>query len=122
MGSHSINLALRFLLELAMLTGVGYWAWKTQTGTVKYILVIIGPLLLAAIWGVFAVPNDPSRSGQTVIAVSGWIRLVLEILIFAIGSWAIYKSYSEKFGLLFLLIVILHYAVSYDRITWLLKQ
>lgn len=122
MGSHPINLGLRFLLELSVLFAVGYWAWKTQIGSTKYLLSFGLPIILATLWGVFAVPNDPSRSGETVIAVAGWIRLLLELAIFVIGAWALFKSGHIKASYVFAIIVLLHYLVSYDRISWLLKQ
>ena len=122
MGSHPINLGIRFLLELTVLFAVGYWAWKSQTGFAKYFLAFGLPIVLATIWGVFAVPNDPSRSGETVIAVSGWLRLLIELAIFAVGIFALYKGGYNKLSLIFAIIVVVHYLASYDRINWLLKQ
>lgn len=122
MAYHPLNLALRFILELLILFIEGYWAWKTQSGIEKYILVIALPLAIAIAWGVFAVPNDPSRSGKTVVAVSGITRLVIEFIVFGSGVWFMYKSINPLYSIMFAIIVILHYAISYERIAWLLKQ
>ena len=32
MSAHPLNLALRFLLELAAWASMGYWGWKRGTG------------------------------------------------------------------------------------------
>jgi len=54
MGSHPVNLAIRFILELTALFATGFWAWNLEIGWSRYILIILLPLLLAAIWGIFA--------------------------------------------------------------------
>lgn len=122
MSSHPLNLALRFLLELATLTVIGYWGFKNNAGILKYFMGIGLPLLLAVIWGVFAVSNDPSRSGKTVVETAGIIRLVIELLFFAGGIFALYKLGYNKAVLVFAVTVIVHYLISYDRVLWLLKQ
>jgi len=122
MNAHPLNLAVRLLLELTTLFVVGYWCWKSYDGFSKYFLSIGVPFLLAAVWGVFAVPNDPSRSGKTVIETIGVIRLMLEFLFFILGTIAIYKLGYSKASLKFILVVLLHYMVSYDRVIWLIKQ
>ena len=122
MGTHPINLALRFLLELAALVAAGAWAWRQGEGWSRYLWAIGLPLLLAAAWGTFAVPDDPSRSGAAPVPVSGILRLALELAFFAFGSWALYASGYSRLGWLFGILVVGHYALSYDRILWLLKQ
>ena len=82
MGSHPINLAIRFLLEVAALIIAGTWGWKIGSGWYRYFLVVAVPLLMATMWGVFSVPHDPSRSGNAPIAVPGFFRLFLELAFF----------------------------------------
>ena len=122
MGSHPINLAVRFILEITALISVGIWGWNKTDSLLKYVLAIGLPILLGAIWGTFAVPDDPSRSGQTVIVTSGVIRLVIELGIFTIATLAIYNQGQQKFSYIFAIIVIFHYLISYDRILWLLEN
>ena len=92
MGSHPVNLALRFLLEIAALVAIGYWGWTQHTGVLRFVLAIGGPVLAAVLWGTFAVPDDPSRSGKAPVAVPGIIRLALELAIFAFAAWALYDA------------------------------
>jgi hypothetical protein len=122
MGSHPINLAVRFILEIIALISVGIWGWNKTDSFLKFVLAIGLPILLGAIWGTFAVPDDPSRSGQTVIVTSGVIRLVIELGIFTIATLAIYNQGQQKFSYIFAIIVIIHYLISYDRILWLLEN
>lgn len=122
MGSHPINLALRFLLEIVALISVGVWGWRQSDGWLRFVLAIALPIVLAAVWGTFAVPDDPSRSGHAIIATPGIIRLLIELVIFAIASWAIYNQGFYKVCFVFTFIVLVHYALSYDRIGWLLTH
>lgn len=122
MGSHPLNLALRFLLELSALAALSSWGWRHSDNWTRYLLSVGIPLLFAVIWGTFAVPEDPSRSGTAPIVVSGLIRLCLEILFFTLASLALFDlGYSNLWWILGAT-VILHYLVSYDRILWLLAR
>lgn len=123
MGSHPLNLGLRFLLELAALTALGVWGWQYGNGTgLRFILAIGLPIIMAAIWGIFNVPNDPSRSGAAPIVVPGIIRLAIELAIFILSTWALYDLEYYRLGWLLGSVAILHYLVSYDRIIWLFKH
>jgi len=122
MGSHPINLIIRFLLEIIALMSVGMWGWKQSEGWLRFVLAIGIPIILAAIWGTFAVPDDPSRSGTAPIVTPGFIRLVIELGFFALATWALYDMGSIKLSLALGIIVVLHYVVSYDRIIWLISH
>ena len=80
MGSHPVNLLLRFLLELCVLAVAGYWGWSVSEGFTRFLLLLGVPLLLAVVWGTFAVPSDPSRSGRAPIPVPGVVRLLIELI------------------------------------------
>ena len=122
MGNHHINLAIRFILELCALASVGIWGWNQTDGWLKFILAFGLPIILAAIWGIFNVPNDPSRSGRAPIVVPGIIRLAIELGFFTIATLSLYDAAFTEMSLVFGILVILHYIVSYDRIKWLLTQ
>ncbi len=122
MGSHPINLMIRFLLELIALGSVGLWGWKNYEGALQYVLGLGLPILMAVLWGTFTVPEDPSRSGKAPVPVSGLVRLLIEILIFALAVWALFDIDLKEFSYALGDIVIIHYLVSYDRVLWLLSQ
>ena len=122
MGSHPINLMFRFILELCALAAAGFWGWKQNDGFFRFILSIGIPIILAAIWGVFAVPDDPSRSGNAPVVVSGILRIAIELSIFAFAIWSLYSTGFIGLSKILGMAVILHYVLSYDRIIWLLAQ
>ncbi|MFN2152534.1 MAG: YrdB family protein, partial [Anaerolineales bacterium] len=80
------------------------------------------PLILAIVWGTFAVPNDPSRSGAAPVAVPGILRLLIELVIFGLAVWALHDMGYTRFSWILAVIVALHYIASYDRIRWLITQ
>ena len=122
MGSHPINLLFRFLLELMALFIMALWGWRQSQGLTAFLLALTLPILLAVIWGVFAVPDDPSRSGKAPIATPGIIRLLIELGFFIFSTWALYNMGYTIMIIGFGLSVGLHYAISYDRIMWLLSR
>ena len=115
------NLGLRFILEMTALFAVAFWVWKRYEGWLGALLPILLPFIIAIIWGVFAVPNDPSRSGKTIIVTPGWIRLILELIIFSLGVWAFYDLGYFAVAYIYLSLIIAHYLFSVDRVKWLLK-
>jgi hypothetical protein len=122
MGSHPINLTIRFLLELSTLLTMGVWGWRQTEGWVRFVLALGIPIIFAVVWGTFAVPNDPSRSGGAPVPVPGMVRLTLELAFFAIGIWMLYQMGYPPLSLVFGTIVVVHYLVSYDRVSWLIQQ
>ena len=119
---NTINLAVRFLLEMSGLVALGMWGWTRGDGVLKYVLALAVPLIAAVIGGIFAVPDDPSRSGNAPISVPGLVRIVLELAFFASVVWALFAMHQSIFGWLFGVIVVVHYLVSYERVSWLLRQ
>ena len=122
MGSHPINLTVRFLLEVSALLAMGVWSWNQSEGWFRFVLALGIPLIAAIVWGTFAVPNDPSRSGAAPVAVPGILRLTIEAIIFIFAVWALYDLGFTRLSWLLGIIVVIHYLVSYDRILWLIKQ
>lgn len=122
MGSHPVNSAVRFLLEMSVLVVMGLWGWENGNGWVRYVLAIGIPVVLAVIWATFAVPDDPSRSGAAPVVTPGFVRLILELLFFAVASWALYHLGHTRLCLIFSIVVVVHYLASRDRILWLLSR
>ena len=104
------------------LVTLGVWGWARGDGILKFVLALAVPIIAAAIWGIFAVPDDPSRSGNAPIVVSGLVRFVLELVFFTSVVWALFAMRQSMFGWLFGFIVVVHYLVSYERLSWLLRQ
>ena len=122
MGSHPVNLVVRFLLELCVLAAAGYWGWSRHRGPLRVLLAFGLPLLMAIVWSTCAVPGDPSRSGRAPVPVPGVVRLVLEWAVFAFTAWTLYAAGSPVLAVVLAVVVVAHYAASYDRIAWLVRQ
>ena len=117
-----MNLLLRFCLELAALAGIGMAAFHVGEGVIAYFAAVIAVLLAAIIWGVFNVPGDPSRSGKAPVRISGAVRLVIELSILLGGSAGFYLAGYLWLALAHAALILLHYALSGERLRWLLKQ
>jgi hypothetical protein len=72
--------------------------------------------------GIFAVPDDPSRSGDAVIAISGALRLVIELAFFATATWSFFAIGAPMAGWIYSAAVVVHYTASIDRLLWLVQQ
>ncbi|WP_457155708.1 YrdB family protein [Mesorhizobium sp. P5_C1] len=122
MGNAWWNLTLRFLLELAALLGFGLSGWGLSDGLWRWLLALALPLIAAALWGTFAVLDDPSRSGRAPVPVPGAVRLVLELTILFGGAVGFYVAGYTTTGIILALLIVISYAFSLDRLGWLLKQ
>lgn len=122
MGSHPFNLIIRFALELSALVSASIWGYQQSDNWYRYLWAVGVPVLMAIVWGIFNVPNDPSRSGAAPIVVPGLVRLVIELIFFGLAIWSLNKTGYPRLSLSMGIIVILHYLISYDRIGWLLSQ
>jgi hypothetical protein len=116
------NLLLRFLLELCALGGMGALGFQLARGTLRYALALLVPVLAAALWGIFAVPGDPSRSGSAPVAVPGWLRLALEAAFFSLGAYGYVVSGARSIAIALACATVLHYAFSIERLRWLLQR
>lgn len=121
MAQNPLNLALRFILEMAALVALGYWGWVQHEGVWRYVLAIGLPLIAAVLWGVFRAPGDAS-AGPPIVAVPGPVRLLLELALFGGATWGLYNAGATSAAWVFGAIALVHYIVSYDRVWWLLRS
>lgn len=118
----ALNGLFRFGLELCLLGSLGYWGYRLEHPVLRWVATFGAPPLAATLWGVFAVPDDPSRSGQTVVVTPGWIRLLLELGLFAAAAAALHHSVGKVPAGTLLAGVVLHYVVAYERLIWLFRH
>ena len=102
---------------------MGVFGWGLSNDTPWRLLAAIAlPVTAMVIWAVFAVPGDRSRSGKAPIPIAGSLRLVLELGFFGFSIWSLFYTAEWAAGLLFSGALIVHYALSIDRIRWLLGR
>lgn len=121
MSGHPVNLAVRFLLELVALIALGMWGAAQAGGLWGAALALGIPVVAAAVWGIFRVPGDASSAGHAPVRVPGIVRLVLELALFDAATWALFDAGYGRAGTVLGVLVALHYAVSYDRVLWLVR-
>lgn len=115
------TLALRFVLEMAALVGLVVGGRELIDGTAGQVVGIIVAVVAAAAWGLFNVPGDPSRSGRAPVVVSGIVRLCVEfdVLVFGAAGWILA---APAIGIVFLVLVAVHYATTRPRLRWLISR
>jgi hypothetical protein len=118
MNTNPINLIVRFLLEIAILLVLGLWGWHLFYTWPRFICAGAFPVIAAALWGTFRIPNDPKPAP---VAIPGLLRLLLELFLFGFAVWALYNMGYTHLWLVMAIIVAVHYTVSYDR-TWAMLQ
>jgi hypothetical protein len=91
----SANLAVRFLLEIAMLVSIGFWGFSTQTGWLLKILFGVGiPVIISILWGFFAAPKASRR-------LTGPALVLLELVLLGSGAAALFASQLVILGIIF---------------------
>jgi hypothetical protein len=96
----SLNLLVRFLLELCMLGAVGYWGFKTGDGAAMKALLGVGtPLLMAVVWGTFISPKATVE-----LPARAWIAL--QAVLFGVAAAALATLASPALAASFLLVVV----------------
>ena len=117
------QLALRFLLELAALVALGVWARHAAgPGIMGWLAMVALPAAGATLWGTFAVPGDPSRSGRAVVTVPGWCRLSIELSVFVGGAAVLAAMRDWAFFAIDVVSLTVHHAGTTPRLFWLLRQ
>jgi len=119
MSNNPINLAVRFLLELAALAALGSWGFHASQGPLRYVLAVMTPVAAAAIWGVFRIPGDP---GPAPVATPGPVRLAIEIAYFTLASLGLAAAGYSRLAWILGGLVLLHYIVSFDRVGWMVRN
>ncbi|MCW5851997.1 MAG: YrdB family protein [Anaerolineae bacterium] len=98
----SLNLALRFLLELCILAALAYWGFQTGDGLPARLALGLGaPLLAAVVWGLFVAPASRRRVPLP------W-RLLLELAIFGSAVAALAAAGQPTLGWFFGLLVVVN--------------
>lgn len=97
----TLNLLVRFLLELCILLIFGYGGFKTGNQELSKALLGIGaPVIFATIWGTLLAPKSALRLSQP------WL-LLLEVIIFGLTILALYSpgktSLAAIFGLIYVI-------------------
>jgi hypothetical protein len=98
----SLNLMVRFLLELCMLAAVGYWGFRTQSSLAMKIILGVGlPIVLIVLWSLFVAP-------RAVYPLHGISHVVLSLILLGSGAAALFASGKTGLGWIYLIVLIVN--------------
>ncbi len=101
------NLLLRFLLELCALAALGYWGFKTGSGTLMKIGLGVGaPLVAAVVWGVFVSPRAP-------VELPGLLVLLLQVVVFGSAAVGLAATGHRTLAVVFGVVVVINAVLMY---------
>ncbi len=78
----TVNLAVKFLLELAAFASLAVWGWQAASSVPAVVLAVAAPTAAVVIWGLFAAPRSPRRLPTA-------FRVPLELGIFVLSALAL---------------------------------
>lgn len=116
------NLGLRLLIELTAAIGYPLAFALGMDSALKWLFVVASAIGFWVVWAVFATPNDPSRSGKTVVPTPGSVRLILELALFFGATAALIWAGVAWLGITLAVATVVHYALWPQRIRWLLVR
>ncbi len=72
----AVNLALRFILEIAGIVALGYWGFTAGSDTFLRIILGVGaPVVLIAVWALVVAPRANNQLSQLVRMALGTVLL-----------------------------------------------
>jgi hypothetical protein len=99
----AFNLAVAFLLELAVLAAAGYWGFQLD-GSLAWLAGLGAPVVLALLWGRFAAP----RAANALHGVAGG---VFRVCWFACGAAALVVAGHPVWGITLAVVYVANSAV-----------
>lgn len=92
-----LNLALKFLLELAALAAFGLWGASVAGGVAAVVLAVGLPVVVAVLWGMLAAPRARRRLPLR-------LRAPFELAVFALAALALWQAAAAIWGASFAVI------------------
>jgi hypothetical protein len=96
-----LNLAVKFLLEIAALLALGLWGASIADGAAAVLLAIGVPAVVAGLWGTLAAPKARRRLPLR-------LRAPFELGVFAFAAIALWKAESVTLAATFALVALLN--------------
>ncbi len=98
----TLNLGLRFLLELCLLAALSYWGFQLdQSLRLRFMAGLGAPLLAAVVWGLFVAPKAVNQLADPV-------RFVVELTLFMLGASALWLAEQPSLGMTLLVVYLIN--------------
>ena len=96
----SLNLALRFILEVLALVALGYWGFNAGRGTaIRWILALGIPIVAVVLWALFVSP-------QATLEVPVAVRIAIELAILGAAALALFVTGHPALGIAYAAVVV----------------
>ena len=96
----TLNLGLKFLIEIFMLAAFAYFGWKiTRITIVKYALPVLLLIVVILLWSRFAAPRSATRLPFAK-------RVAFGIVLFLLAAIALFLAGQPTLALVFAIIVL----------------
>ena len=118
MSGYRLDRALCVVLEGTAILAYGYWGWTVHDGWARFAWAAGAMIVAATVWDVFRVPGDGVRPR---VPVPGGVRLVIEAAFFA-GVASSLAVGRPELGIVYALLVAIHYTLTHERLAWLLSD
>jgi hypothetical protein len=103
--ARALNLAVRFLLELAALAALAYWGFHTGESLVTDVLLGVGaPVVAAVVWGTFAAPRSERR-------LSGGALVAVQLAVLGAGAVALAAAGRTVLAAIFAVVIVVNAAL-----------
>ena len=120
MSLYPFDRALCAFIEITAVLAYGYWAWAVHGDYIRYAWTLLAPIVALVVWDVFRVPGDGSSKPR--VPVPGWVRLIIEAGYFTGAGTSLVATGAEEAGIVFMLLVAVHYSLTHRRVLWLLRE
>lgn len=99
-----VNLAVKFLLELAAFAALAYWGASTGHGAWAVLLAIAAPVAAVIVWALFCAPRARRR-------LPAPARVPLELSVFGLAAAGLAAAGSVQLAITFGIMVVLNSAL-----------
>jgi hypothetical protein len=107
----AFNLALAFMLELAMFASIVFWGfYRDQSWLIKLLLGILLPAVVIVVWALWFSPNSTQRFE----ALPG---LLISLVMFLIAALLLAQAGQGKIAILFVVVAVMNRVLA-----WMWKQ
>ena len=103
----SVNLAVRFVVELGGLFALGFWGFQRgETERQRYAMASVAALSAAGLWALLVAPNAPVDPGSV-------IRVALQVLILGAAAVAIFAVGRPRLAVAFAIVAAVNGVLLY---------
>jgi len=107
----SLNVALAFVLELAMLAALGYFGYRVvDQPLLRWVLALALPAVVAVLWGMLLAPKAANR-------LAPMPGLLLALGLFLLAALALQRAGQPVLGAVLALAAVVHVVLA-----WLWRQ